>query len=116
MDDEPRRGDLPSTVPTAPDASAGRAEMILRSQSPAPVLPAAHPTPLVHGLRDRATAGAASLGAAALLVLSFGPAALALAPSGTTSAQPQGRSWIAPLDAETATATVAPESRSGQTS
>ncbi|GAA1315064.1 hypothetical protein [Brachybacterium tyrofermentans] len=116
MDDEPRRGHLLSTAPTAPGASAGRAEVVLRSPSRTPMLPAAQSIPLVHGLRDRATAGAASLGAAALLVLSFGPAALALAPSGTTSAQPQGRSWIAPLDAETTTAPAVPESRSGQTS
>ncbi|MFC7466306.1 hypothetical protein [Brachybacterium sp. GCM10030252] len=37
------------------------------------------------GLRDRATAGAAALGATAMLVLSFGPAALALSPSAPTT-------------------------------
>ena len=36
--------------------------------------------------RSRATAGASALGAAALLVLSFGPSALALTPSAPPSA------------------------------
>lgn len=116
MDDEPRRGHLPSTVPTASDASAGRTEMTVRLPRPTSTLPADSSAHSSHGLRDRATAGAASLGAAALLVLSFGPAALALSPSGTTSVPPQGRSWIAPLEVGTATTSTAPESRGGPAS
>ncbi|MGP9842760.1 hypothetical protein [Brachybacterium sp. 107] len=122
MDDEPRRDHLPSTVPTASDAPAGRTEVTVhfpQSDSMVPAEASAHPP---HGLRDRATAGAASLGAAALLVLSFGPTALALTPSGAPSVPPQGRNWIAPLDVEATTtatattATTAPEHRDGQAS
>lgn len=117
MDDEPRRGHLASTmptVPTAPDASPSGAELTVRAPSPAVPLLSAPAAQASHGLRDRATAGAASLGAAALLVLSFGPAALALSPSGTTSVPPQGRSWIAPLEVGTVTAAAEAPSRNGQ--
>lgn len=44
-----------------------------------------HPRPR----RARATAGTSAMGAAALLVLSFGPSALAVSPTPTTAAPPR---------------------------
>ncbi|MEE1651769.1 hypothetical protein V1260_13355 [Brachybacterium sp. J144] len=54
-------------------------------------------------LRGRATASVAALGAATLLVLSFGPSALALSPtpSAAGSADAAGAVWTTPLTGQT---------------
>ncbi|GAA1488613.1 hypothetical protein [Brachybacterium sacelli] len=88
MDDETDAAPRPST---APDDAAQRAQHS-SALAPSAVAPVEE-----RGLRDRATAGAAALGAAALLVMSFGPAALAVSPSGT--AEPShDRVWVSPLE------------------
>ncbi|WP_193104154.1 hypothetical protein [Brachybacterium sp. FME24] len=62
------------------------------------------------GLRERTTAGAATLGASALLVLSFGPAALALSPSDLETAAAEDKAWISPLDGASPVAVTPPRS------
>ena len=98
MDDETDAAPRPSTEP---DAAADCAQL------PSTFNPSSQFPAEGRGLRDRATAGAAALGATALLVLSFGPAALALSPSGT-AAPPHGRVSVSPLEGGAPQAPAAP--------
>ncbi|WP_114855217.1 hypothetical protein [Brachybacterium sp. YJGR34] len=58
--------------------------------------------------RRRTTTGVAALGAAAMLVLSFGPAALALTPSAEAAPGQGEQAWEAPLEAGTGSVSTTP--------
>ncbi|MDN5687826.1 MAG: hypothetical protein L0G94_14310 [Brachybacterium sp.] len=100
MDDETGTASQPSTTTTEVAVCA----VVPSALAPAPDL---HSVP--RGLAGRATAGAAALGATALLVLSFGPAALALSPSATTAAA-SARVSASPVESGTATMSAPPRS------
>jgi hypothetical protein len=108
MDDETR-----SAAHRAPMAASGPP-----CEEPlAALVPLPEPTPGGRGLRSRATAGAAALSATALLVLSFGPSALALSPSDpeTGDASQGDRVWAAPLSAGSALLAAPPRSEDEDT-
>ncbi|GAA1484428.1 hypothetical protein [Brachybacterium fresconis] len=100
MDDETGTASRPST-PTA--------EVAVCTELPSTLAPAHDLHSVPRGLAGRATAGAAALGATALLVLSFGPAALALSPSATT-APSSARVSASPAESGTATISAPPRS------
>ena len=100
MDDETGTASRPSTA-TEVAVCAG----VPSTPAPAPDL---HSVP--RGLAGRATAGAAALGATALLVLSFGPAALALTPSSTAAAA-SARVSASPVESGTAAMSAPPRSQ-----
>lgn len=89
MDDERRGAHRPPTEPSASDRASDEFETTPRRE----IVP--QPAPR---LGRRATAGAAALGASALLVLTFGPAALALDPSPTSTRTGEDSMWSLPLE------------------
>lgn len=100
MDDEIGTASRPSTAAT---------EVALCAGVPSALSSTSEFLSEPRGLAGRATAGAAALGATALLVLSFGPAALALSPSSTAAPAP-ARVSASPVDSGTAAMSAPPRS------
>ncbi|APX34396.1 hypothetical protein BH708_18680 [Brachybacterium sp. P6-10-X1] len=103
MDDETGRASRPSTAAT---------EVAVCAELPSALAPTPELLSGSRGLAGRATAGAAALGATALLVLSFGPAALALSPSSTAAPAP-ARVSASPAVSPTAAMSMPPRSEVG---
>lgn len=89
MDDERRGAHRPPTEPSTSDRDSRAFETTSRREIV--------PQPASR-LGRRATAGAAALGASALLVLTFGPAALALDPSPPGTRTGEDSMWSLPLE------------------